>query len=103
MLLIDHLQYWLLVVLGWAVAVFAIWAFVDCSTRKAAAFAAAGKLTKPAWMALTGITALIITLFSFSGPGSVLNILVYVGVIVSSIYMADVRPAVREISGPSRW
>jgi hypothetical protein len=29
--------------------------------------------------------------------------LMYIALIVTSVYMADVRPAVREISGPSRW
>jgi hypothetical protein len=52
---------------------------------------------------LTGIPALIATLFALSGYGSVLNLLIYIGLIVTSVYMADVRPAVREISGPSRW
>ena len=100
---IDQIEYWLLFVLGWGVAIFMIWAFVDCTSRKAAAFPAAGKLTKPAWMLLTGIPALIATLLAVSGVGSVLNLLIYIGLIVTSVYMADVRPAVREISGPSRW
>jgi len=100
---IDQTEYWLLVALGWGVAVFMIWAFVDCASRKAAAFPAAGKLTKPAWLVLTGLPALVGTLLALSGPGAVLNLIVYIAVIVSAVYMADVRPAVREISGPSRW
>jgi hypothetical protein len=100
---INHFEYWLLTVLGWGVALFMIWAFVDCVTRKAPAFTAAGKLTKPTWLVLTGLPALIATLFAVTQTGSVLNILIYLGMIAAGVYMADVRPAVREISGPSRW
>jgi heme/copper-type cytochrome/quinol oxidase subunit 2 len=101
---INHIEYWLLFVLGWAVAIFMIWAFVDCASRKAAAFPAAGKLTKPAWMLLTGIPAVIAAVIAITGVGTVMNLLIYMGLIATSVYMADVRPAVREISGgPSRW
>ena len=101
MQVVNGIESWLLTVLGWAVAVYMVWAFVDCASRKAAAFPAAGKLTKPAWMVLTGVPALIATLIALAG--SVLNLIIYIGLIVTSVYMADVRPAVREISGPSRW
>jgi Protein of unknown function (DUF2516) len=100
---VNHIEYWLLTGLLWAVTAFMLWAFIDCATRKAPAFPAAGKLTKPAWLVLTGIPALIGVLFSLSSTGSVLSLFIYIAVIISSIYMADVRPAVREISGPSRW
>lgn len=103
MQVVNHIEYWLLTVLGWAVAIYMLWAFVDCATRKAPAFPAAGKLTKPAWLVLTGIPALIAVLIALSSYGSVLNLIIYIGLIVTSVYMADVRPAVREISGPSRW
>lgn len=101
MQVVNGIESWLLTVLGWAVAVYMVWAFVDCASRKAAAFPAAGKLTKPAWLVLTGVPALIATLIALAG--SVLNLIIYIGLIVTSVYMADVRPAVREISGPSRW
>ncbi|CAN5373608.1 hypothetical protein BH10ACT8_BH10ACT8_26830 [soil metagenome] len=100
---INHTEYWLLLLLGWAVCVFMVWAFVDCITRKAPAFAAAGKLSKPAWLLLTGIPALISTLTALAGSGLALNLITYIALIITSVYMADVRPAVREISGPSRW
>ncbi|MGX7677448.1 DUF2516 family protein [Jatrophihabitans sp. DSM 45814] len=100
---INHIEYWLLLVLGWAVGIFMIWAFLDCLSRKAPAFPAAGKLTKPAWLLMTGIPAVISTLLVLSGAVLSLNIIMYIALIVTSVYMADVRPAVREISGPSRW
>ena len=74
------------------------WAFVDCLSRKAAAFPAAGKLTKPTWLLLTGLALAIGLIFR-----SVTFLLSFIAIIVSSVYLADVRPAVKEISGPSRW
>jgi hypothetical protein len=66
----------------------------DCAVRKAAAFPAVDKLTKPAWLAILVISALFGWLIPApSGPISVITI------IVAAIYLADVRPAVREISG----
>src|SRR3712207_9456629 len=38
----------------------ALWAFVDAIIRPAAGFVAAGKLTKPGWLAITGIAALVL-------------------------------------------
>jgi len=38
----------------------AVWAFVDAIIRPAAGFVAAGKLTKPGWLAITGIAALVL-------------------------------------------
>ena len=75
-----------------------LWAFVDCLSRKAAAFPAAGKLTKPTWLLLTGLALAIGLIFR-----SVTFLLSFIAIIISSVYLADVRPAVKEISGPSRW
>lgn len=74
------------------------WALIDCLGRKAAAFPAAGKLTKATWLLLTTLAFAIVLIFL-----SATNLLAYIAIIVSSVYLADVRPAVKEISGPSRW
>jgi hypothetical protein len=102
-LLIDQIERWLFFVLDWGACALMVWAFVDCATRKGPAFPAAGKLTKPAWLLMTGIPAALSLLLVLQGFYIVLNLLVYIGLIVCSVYLADVRPAVREISGPSRW
>lgn len=95
---IYHLEYWMLRILWFGVLVLQVWALVDCISRKAPAFPAAGKLTKATWLLLT-VVALAVVLLS----RSVTWLLSYVAIIISSVYLADVRPAVREISGPSRW
>ncbi len=80
------------------VLVLQVWALVDCIGRKAPAFPAAGKLTKATWILLSALALAIVLLFK-----SVTSLPCYVAIIISAVYLADVRPAVREISGPSRW
>jgi uncharacterized iron-regulated membrane protein len=88
----------LLTAVSLAVLVVQAWAVVDCATRRPDAFVAAGKLTKPAWLAITAV-ALVVGLLL--GP---LGILGLAAVVASIVYLVDVRPAVREISGGgNRW
>jgi Protein of unknown function (DUF2516) len=95
---IDNIENGLLLVVWLGVLALQFWALFDCITRKAPAFPAAGKLTKPTWILLTAVAVAPVFFLR-----DVLNLLSYIGIIVSCVYLADVRPAVREISGPSRW
>ena len=88
------MYYWTDQVLFWGLAALHIWAVVDCATRKAAAFPAVDKLTKPAWLAILVVAGLLGTFAS--QPAGILSL---VSVVVAAVYLADVRPAVREISG----
>jgi hypothetical protein len=93
---LDHLYYWTDMVLFWGLVALRAWAVIDCATRKAAAFPAVNKLTKPAWLAIlvfSGLFGSLNVLGSQIGPISLIS------VIVAAVYLADVRPAVREISG----
>lgn len=74
-----------------------LWAVVDCVTRKAAAFPAANKLTKPAWLAILVISGVLGSLWD--SPTGILSL---ISTVVAAVYLADVRPAVREITG-GRW
>lgn len=87
----------LLRLVQWGCIALQLWAAVDCLSRGTQKFVVAGKLTKPAWGAIT-IGAALITFFF-----GVLNILGIAGLIASIVYLVDVRPAIREISGGSRW
>lgn len=76
----------------------AVWAFVDAVIRPAASFVAAGKLTKPGWMAITGIAALLLL---WQGPLSFLGL---PAVIAAVVYLVDVRPTVRGLDrGNTSW
>ncbi len=75
----------------------ALWAFVDALVRPAAGFVAAGKLTKPGWLAITGLAVLVIYLFK---PMSFLGL---PAIIAAVVYLVDVRPAVRGLRRGNSW
>jgi Protein of unknown function (DUF2516) len=85
-------------VVTYATLALAVWAFVDALVRPAAGFVAAGKLTKPGWMAITAIAALVLW---WRGP---LDLFGLPAVIAAVVYLVDVRPAVRALRrGNSSW
>ncbi len=90
---VADLQFWTDLVLFYALAALRLWALLDCLVRKPAAFPAVDKLTKPAWLAILLISGLLGT---FASPPAFPISLI--SVVVSAVYLADVRPAVREIS-----
>lgn len=69
-------------------------AFIDACIRPLQAYPAAGKQTKPFWLVLLGLSLLVQLIFW--DPISLFNI---VGTVVSAVYLAGVRPALREIGG----
>jgi hypothetical protein len=79
--------------ISWALFFFAVFAFIDAAVRREDAYRAAGKNTKPFWLIILGIAAVVMKLFS------VLSFLPVIGLIAVIVYMVDVRPAVREVSG----
>jgi uncharacterized protein DUF2516 len=82
----------------YAVLALAVWALVDALVRPMTAYVAAGKLTKPAWGAITGLA---VVLAYFMPP---LNLLWLVATVASIVYLVDVRPALRGLRrGNSRW
>ena len=74
-----------------------VWAFVDALIRPANGFVAMGKLTKPAWV---GITALAAVLVYLMGPMTLFGL---PAVIAAVVYLADVRPAVRGLRRGNSW
>jgi hypothetical protein len=79
----------LLTVVHYGVLALAVWALVDALTRPAPSYVAAGKLTKPAWAAITALAAV---LSYFTSP---LNFLGLLATVASIVYLVDVRPALR--------
>jgi uncharacterized protein DUF2516 len=74
------------------------YALVDALVRPAAGYVAAGKLTKPAWGAITALAVLVIF---WQGPMSFLGL---PALIAAVVYLVDVRPAVRGLRrGGSGW
>ena len=83
----------------WAVIALAVWALVDALVRPAPAYVAVGKLTKPAWGAITALAlvlAYFVPLFSFFWVPAV---------VAAVVYLVDVRPKLRALrrGNNSNW
>ena len=88
---------WLLTVLSWGGLALAAWAFVDALIRPAGAFVATGKLSKPGWVAITGISIAVVYLFGL------MSLLGLPALIAAVVYLVDVRPAVRGLRPGNSW
>ncbi len=88
---------WVFLILFYGALALTVWAFVDALVRPAAAFVAAGKLTKPGWAAITGLAVLVVVLFK---PLSFLGL---PAIIAAVVYLVDVRPAVRGLRRGNSW
>ena len=79
-----------------SVAAFVVeaWAFIDAITRPAQAFTAAGKQTKQIWLIILGV-AFVLGLWA-AAYGGITGILSVAAFVAAAIYLADVRPKVKE-------
>ncbi|MEZ5115981.1 MAG: DUF2516 family protein [Candidatus Nanopelagicales bacterium] len=73
-----------------------VWAFVDCARRRSDAFPAVGRQSKTLWLVLTGIAALTAVVLS---PLGLVGI---AGLVVSLVYLFDIRPRIVDIT-QRRW
>ncbi len=71
-----------------------LWAFIDAITRPAQAFVATGKQTKPLWLIILGVATVIGLAGAVYGVGPT-SILPVAAFVAAAIYLADVRPKVR--------
>lgn len=72
-------------------------ALVDASARRADAFKAANKLTKPGWLLI--LTLAVVFALVWRAPTSFATI---AGTIAAVVYLVDVRPALQQTGGPRR-
>lgn len=93
---------WVFAATGWIdwalvgiTLVIGVAAFVHCLMQRADAFPAIGTLSKVAWLLLIGVTFLLALLLRAGGLG--LFSLIAAG--VALVYLLDVRPALRDVSG----
>ena len=83
-----------LFVLQIAVFVMTVYAFVHAAMQRSDAYTATGKLTKPVWLVILGVSALLSIVPSIMGP--------IIGACAAGVYLVDVRPKLLEIQGKSR-
>jgi hypothetical protein len=96
--LIGAAQGWVTLLLTLAALALEVFAFIDALRHRPDAYVAAGKRTKQFWMIVTGI-AMLIGFISFGGG---IGFLTIIGVVAAAIYLADVRPALQQVSGRGR-
>ena len=87
----------LLLVLTYGTLVLAGWALVDSLIRPANGYVAAGKLTKPGWAAILGLSVLVLL---WQGPMSFLGL---PAVIAAVVYLVDVRPTLKGLPRGNSW
>ncbi|MGW3949693.1 DUF2516 family protein [Streptomyces sp. NPDC004752] len=75
----------------------AAFGLVDAAFRREDAFRAADKQNKVFWLIILAIALLVSFLFS------ILSFLPIIGVVASIVYIVDVRPALKQVSGGSGW
>jgi hypothetical protein len=78
-----------------------LYALIHSIAQRSDAFTAAGKLTKGAWVGINLAALAVTALFGF-GPSNVFGL---IAIAAALVYIVDVRPAVREVSGggSSSW
>ncbi len=83
-----------LLLLGVAAFALEVYALIDALRHRPQAYAAAGKLSKTWWVAILGVAAAVgfVTISRVLGLG-------IIGVVAAGVYLADVRPALRSVSG----
>lgn len=74
-------------------------AFINSLTYSNEAYQAAGKLTKQAWCAITGLGFAAQLILIGSSPFGIIHL---AATIASLVYLADVRPALREVTSGRR-
>jgi multisubunit Na+/H+ antiporter MnhG subunit len=70
------------------------WAFVDAVSHRPDAYLAADKMTKTTWLIILGI-ALAAHMLIWSP----LNFLNLIGAVAAIVYIVDVRPVLRSVTG----
>ncbi|WP_371682537.1 DUF2516 family protein [Kitasatospora sp. MMS16-BH015] len=81
--------------LATAMVGFKLFAFADALTRREDAFRAVDKKTKQFWLIILGLALGLDLLLG----ASVFGPLTLIGLVASIVYVVDVRPAVRQVTG----
>ncbi|HET9258424.1 MAG TPA: DUF2516 family protein [Pseudonocardiaceae bacterium] len=96
-------------ILYWAAVPVGLFAFFHAAFQRSDAYTAADKLTKPAWLGITGGACTVLLLDALStinavDLGSSLLFFFYlIGLVAVLVYIVDVKPAVTEVQRGPRW
>jgi hypothetical protein len=96
---LQNLAGLVLVAIQLLVLIVAIYAFVHAALQRSDAYPAAGKMTKNAWLGITGGAVALALVTNIIGLGITG---IAITAVASGIYLVDVRPKVLEVQGKSR-
>jgi uncharacterized protein DUF2516 len=71
------------------------YSFVHAALQRPDAYVAVGKLTKPVWLAILGVSVLLLLLFRDAFGAAICAC-------AAGVYLVDVRPKILDIQGKSR-
>lgn len=94
---LGPVQSFVLLVLGIGSLLLTGFAVFDAMRRKGTLFPHVGRLTKPVWLGILA-AAFLISIVSL-GYTSTLGLLNVIGVVAAGVYLAEVRPKLRQIDG----
>lgn len=97
--LVGSVQSFVLLLLGIGSAGLTGYAFADVIRRKGTLFPHVGRLSKGAWLGILG-AAFAIAIVSLGSPNT-LGLLNVVGVVAAGIYLADLKPKLKQVGGGS--
>lgn len=97
--LLAQLQGGVFLILGLGALGLTGFAAFDALRRKSSLFPHVGRLTKPVWLGIL-IAAFLISIVSL-GSAATIGLLNVIGVVAAGVYLAEVRPKLREIGGSS--
>lgn len=93
--MLQDLASYVLVAIQIGVLLASVYAFIHAAIQRTDAYTAAGKLTKPIWLAILGGTG-VVGLFLPPPIGSA------IAACAVGVYLVDVRPKILEVQGKSR-
>ncbi len=95
--IVGSVQSFVLLLLGIGSLGLTGFALVDVLRRPGTLFPQAGRLSKGAWLGIL-LAAFLIAILYFASPGTV-GILNVAGVIAAGVYLADMRPKLKQLGG----
>lgn len=99
MTFVGPIIYAITLAMGVVGAVVGVFAFGDAVVRRPDAYAAADKQTKTTWLSITGASGVALVLGLYPPIFPPPSLLWLAGMVGSLVYLLDVRPKLREVTG----
>lgn len=97
---LEYLDFWVLFFVHYVALFMGVFAFAHALSQRADAYTAAERLTKPAWLGITGGGTFALLLFQLYGAGGMFWL---AGLVAVTVYLVDVRPKLIEVQRGPRW